>query len=117
MFGYDKYSGVGAVQATRGTFCDLATKLDVVVEAMIEVEAIGMELKDNHVRQAVDYARNRVEWVLLTHGVVWRVYRLYLEADRHGTGRRSLSVNDESPFRVRPRVALLVVKRAGSDRH
>src|SRR5690606_607840 len=61
----------------RGNFCDLATKLDGVIATLIEVKAIGMELKDNHVRQAVDYAANQgVDWVLLTNGAVWRVYRI-----------------------------------------
>lgn len=32
---------------------------------------------DQHVKQAVDYAANQgVDWVLLTNGFVWRVYRL-----------------------------------------
>jgi predicted type IV restriction endonuclease len=34
-------------------------------------------LKVNHVRQAVDYAANQgVDWVLLTNGMRWRVYRI-----------------------------------------
>lgn len=44
---------------------------------MIEVKAIGLDLKDNHVKQAVDYAANQgVDWVLLTNGSCWRVYRI-----------------------------------------
>ena len=77
VFGYDKYSEVTSEHSIRGNFCDLATKLDGVIATLIEVKAIGMELKDNHVRQAVDYAANQgVDWVLLTNGAVWRVYRI-----------------------------------------
>src|ERR1051325_8957792 len=37
-----------------------------------------LELKDPHVKQAVDYAANQgVEWVVLTNGVTWRVYRVH----------------------------------------
>jgi predicted type IV restriction endonuclease len=38
---------------------------------------VGLELKDNHVRQAVDYAANQgVDWVVLTNGITWRVYKV-----------------------------------------
>jgi hypothetical protein len=41
------------------------------------VKAIGLELKDAHVKQAVDYAANQgVDWVVLTNGIKWRVYHL-----------------------------------------
>src|SRR6266850_5691960 len=77
VFGYDKYSEVTAEYAIRGTYCDLATKLEGAVQALIEVKAIGLELKDQHVKQAVDYAANQgVDWVILTNAVHWRVYNV-----------------------------------------
>ena len=59
VFGYDKYSEVTAEYAIRGTYCDLATKLDGTIQSLVEVKAIGLELKDSHVKQAVDYAANQ----------------------------------------------------------
>ena len=77
VFGYDKYSEVTSEYAIRGTYCDLATKIDGTLQTLIEVKAIGLELKDAHVKQAVDYAANQgVDWVLLTNGICWRVYRV-----------------------------------------
>ena len=77
IFGYDKYSEVTSEYAIRGTYCDLAIKTDGVLQTLIEVKAIGLELKDQHVKQAVDYAANQgVDWVLLTNGLCWRVYHL-----------------------------------------
>jgi hypothetical protein len=77
VFGYDKYSEVTSEFAIRGTYCDLATKLDNVLQTLIEVKAIGHELKEPHVKQAVDYAANQgVDWVLLTNGDCWRIYRI-----------------------------------------
>jgi predicted type IV restriction endonuclease len=77
VFGYDKYSEVTAEYAIRSTYCDLATKLDGTVQALIEVKAVGLELKDQHVKQAVDYAANQgVDWVVLTNGLHWRVYNV-----------------------------------------
>jgi hypothetical protein len=77
VFGYDKYAEVTSEHAIRGTYCDLAIKLNGQIECLIEVKAIGLELKDNHVKQAVDYAANQgCDWVLLTNGVVWRVFHV-----------------------------------------
>lgn len=77
VFGYDKYSDVTSEHAIRGTYCDLAIKTEGQLQTLIEVKAIGLDLKDQHVKQAIDYAANQgVDWVLLTNGVVWRVYHL-----------------------------------------
>jgi hypothetical protein len=52
VFGYDKYSEVTSEYAIRGTFCDLATKIEGTLQALVEVKAVGIELKDSHVKQA-----------------------------------------------------------------
>lgn len=80
IFGYDKYLEVTREFAIRGTFCDLAIKMDGKVEFLIEAKAIGLELKDNHLRQAIDYgANNGVSWIVLTNGIVWRAYKIRFE--------------------------------------
>ena len=77
LFGFDKYSELTAEMAIRGTYCDLATKIDGKVQSLVEVKAIGGDLKDAHVKQAVDYAANQgVEWVILTNGHIWRIYKV-----------------------------------------
>jgi len=77
IFGYDKYSEITSEHAIRGTYCDLATKLDGILQMLIEVKAIGLDLKEPHVKQAVDYAANQgVDWVVLTNAVLWRVYKV-----------------------------------------
>ena len=77
LFGYDKYSEITSEHAIRGTYCDLAVKIDGKLAFLLEVKAIGLELKEQHIKQAVDYAANQgVEWVGLTNGVIWRVYKV-----------------------------------------
>jgi hypothetical protein len=77
VFGYDKYSEITRELCIRGTFCDLATRIDGKFQMLIEVKAIGLGLKDNHVKQAVDYAANQgIEWAALTNGHEWKVYRV-----------------------------------------
>ncbi|MEK7324108.1 MAG: type I restriction enzyme HsdR N-terminal domain-containing protein [Chloroflexota bacterium] len=77
VFGFDKYSEITSEFVIRGTFVDLAIKLDGTLQMLIEVKAIGLELKDSFVKQAVDYAANQgVEWVSLTNGAIWQVYKV-----------------------------------------
>ncbi|MBX3134552.1 MAG: type I restriction enzyme HsdR N-terminal domain-containing protein [Gemmatimonadaceae bacterium] len=77
ILGYDKYAEVTSEHAIRGTYCDLAVKLDGKLAWLIEVKSAGLGLKENHVKQAVDYAANQgCEWVTLTNGTRWLVYRV-----------------------------------------
>jgi hypothetical protein len=77
IYGYDKYSEVTRELAIRGTYCDLATRIDGKFQMLIEVKAIGLELRDGHAKQAVDYAANQgIEWVALTNGHLWKVFRV-----------------------------------------
>jgi len=80
VFGYDKYLEVTREVAIRGTYCDLALKVEDKVQFLIEAKAIGIDLKDTHIRQALDYGANHgVQWVVLTNGIDWRVYRIRFE--------------------------------------
>jgi predicted type IV restriction endonuclease len=77
VFGYDKYTEVTGEHAIRGTFCDLAIKLDGKLVTLIEVKAIGSDLNDRHVKQTIDYASNQgVDWVILTNGADWVLYHV-----------------------------------------
>jgi predicted type IV restriction endonuclease len=80
VFGYDKYLEVTSELAIRGTFCDLAIKVDNKIELLIEAKAIGTGLKESHLRQTIDYgANNGVQWVILTNGLLWRIYKIRFE--------------------------------------
>lgn len=77
VFGFDKYSEITSEYVIRGTYVDLAIKLDGKLELLVEVKAIGLDLKDAYVKQSVDYAANQgIEWVVLTNGAKWQVYRV-----------------------------------------
>jgi hypothetical protein len=69
VLGYDKYSEITAEFVIRSTFCDLAIRTNGQLRFLIEVKAIGTDLKENHLRQAADYGANQgADWVLLTNG-------------------------------------------------
>lgn len=77
IFGFDKYSEITSEFTIRGTYCDLATKIENKVQYLIEVKAVGLDLKDHFVKQAVDYAANQgIDWVVLTNGNIWKIYKV-----------------------------------------
>jgi hypothetical protein len=78
LFGYDKYSEITSEFAIKSTYCDLAIRLEGKLQLLIEVKAIGLDLKDTYTKQAVDYAAHQgIEWVVLTNGIIWRIYRIF----------------------------------------
>jgi hypothetical protein len=77
ILGYDKYQNLSSEHAIRGTYVDLMVSVDNKPRFLVEVKAVGNELKDAYIKQVVDYAANKgVDWVVLTNGVVWRIYRV-----------------------------------------
>ena len=77
VFGYDKYAELTSEQQIKGTFCDLAVKLNDRIKFLIEVKAAGVTLNESHLRQAINYGANQgIEWIVLTNGLQWRLYRI-----------------------------------------
>jgi hypothetical protein len=104
MFGYDKYTEVTTEFAIRSTYVDLAVKVGNEIRFLIEVKAVGSPLKDNHVKQAVDYAANQgIEWVILTNGWNWQVYKVQFSQPIDKT-----KVFDIDLFQMTPRSSALV---------
>lgn len=77
VFGYDMFAELTGELAIRGTYCDLAIRLDDKICQLVEVKAVGLTLTERHLKQAVDYAANQgIEWVILTNGVVWQLHHV-----------------------------------------
>ena len=80
VFGFDKYLELTSEFSIRGTYCDLAIKFDNKTQFLIEVKAIGIDLKTSHLRQAIDYGANQgIQWIILTNGCVWEIYKIRFE--------------------------------------
>jgi hypothetical protein len=80
IFGYDKYLEVTSEVAIKGTYCDLAIKVDGNFQFVIECKSIGTELKETHLRQVVDYgAKLGVSWIVLTNGIDWKICKIKFE--------------------------------------
>jgi predicted type IV restriction endonuclease len=79
VFGFDNSHEITSEHAVKGSYCDLAIKLNDSSKSclLIEGKAVGVELKEAHVNQVVFYgAKDGVKWVILTNGLVWQVYKV-----------------------------------------
>jgi hypothetical protein len=77
VFGFDKYNEITSEQQIRGTYCDLAITLENKVKYLIEVKAVGIDLKSDHLRQATNYGANSgIQWIILTNGIKWQIHRM-----------------------------------------
>ena len=77
LLGYDRYSEISTEYMVRGEFADYALRIDNQVLAMIEVKRVNTVLAQKHLRQVEMYGVNEgVEWLILTNGAQWQVYRL-----------------------------------------
>lgn len=80
VFGFDKYAEITGEYAIRNTYCDLAIRVDGNIKYLIEVKAIGLDLSENHIRQAVNYgATEGIRWAVLTNGLYWDIYHIKLK--------------------------------------
>jgi len=79
ILGFDKYNDITTEHEIHGTYCDIALKIETKLTLLIEVKAIGITLKKEHVRQAVDYAAHQgLQWVVLTNGIIWKIFKVTL---------------------------------------
>lgn len=77
VFGYQKLFDITSEFGIRGRYADFVIRLKDAERVVVEVKSIGTGLKNEHVRQAVDYAATQgIDWVALTNGIEWRVYHM-----------------------------------------
>lgn len=78
--GWDEFENITAEQMIGSRYADYVIKKDRDQLFVVEVKAIGFKLKDTHLNQARLYAIDEgIEWVLLTNGDTWKVYRMVYE--------------------------------------
>lgn len=113
-FGYDKYSELTSEFAIRGTFCDLAVRIDGEVKLLIEVKAPGVDLKDQQIKQAVDYASNSgIEWVILTNSVEWKLFKLEFKQPIESHLVTEFNILDLNPKKAETAQTLYIFSKEG----
>ena len=78
LLAFDKYTELTSEHQVRGTYCDLAVRIENKLRLLVEVKAIGSGLTEKHVKQVVDYAANQgLDFVVLTNAIQWRLYQVF----------------------------------------
>jgi predicted type IV restriction endonuclease len=114
LMGYDKYVELTSEQQIRGTFCDLAVRLDGKIRFLIEVKSAGTELNASHLRQAINYGANQgIEWVILTNAAEWRVHRLRFTQPIETEEVTTFKLGELSPRKEDDLVKLLLLSKEG----
>lgn len=117
VFGFDKYSEITREFNIQGTYCDLAIKVDEQVQYLVEVKAIGIDLKENHIRQAVNYAANHgIKWVVLTNGAKWIIYRVLVDGKVSSQEVCSFNFLELNPKKSEDQESVFMLCRRGLDK-
>ena len=75
--GWDAFDNLTGEYRIKGSYADFVIRRDGKQLVIIEVKAISSRLSDKHLYQAVSYAASEgVEWVILTNGAEWQLYRV-----------------------------------------
>ena len=77
VLGYDKFFDVTTEYKIKGQYADYGIRINDKIYAFIEVKAINITLNQQHLFQVASYAVHEgVDWVILTNGNVWQLYRI-----------------------------------------
>ena len=118
VFGYNKYTEVTSEHAVKSRFCDLAVQLDGKIMYLIEVKAVGLDLKENHLQQALDYGANEgVPWVVLTNGIDWKIHRVHFDRPIRLEHVHSFSFTDLNHRSQADLMQLFLLCRQGMKKH
>ena len=78
--GWDSFENITAEQMIGSRYADFVVKTDDEQIFVVEVKQIGLKLKEAHLNQARQYAVDEgIDWIILTNGDEWQVYRTTLE--------------------------------------
>jgi len=114
VFGFEKYLEITSEYAIRGTYCDLAIKMGDKIQYLLEVKAIGLTLKAAHLKQAIDYGANQgVEWVVLTNGIMWELYKIRFEKPINYDLVSSFNFLELSPRKAEDQEKLFLLSKRG----
>lgn len=82
LLGYDLVTEVKKEYMVRGLKADYLLEVKGEPKIVIEAKRIGLSLSQKHVYQAVNYGTlTGIQWVVLTNGLVWQLYRVRLLDD------------------------------------
>jgi predicted type IV restriction endonuclease len=114
IFGYDKYAEITSELAIKGTYCDLAIKVNEAFQFLIECKSIGTDLKETHLKQVRDYGANKgISWVILTNGLEWRIFKIKFEQPVEAEPVCSFNMDTLSPKKDSDIEKLFIICKEG----
>jgi len=101
VLGFTGIEEVKTEYMIRGTYADYVIQVNGKRYFIVEVKAMGLELSQKHLRQAVNYAANEgIEWALLTNGKRLDFYRIIFDKPIDSRKMFSIDLSDVKQFRV-----------------
>ena len=80
MLGYETLSEVKTEYMIKGTYADYVIQIGGKRHFLVEVKALSLNLSANHLRQSINYgAHEGIDFVLLTNGKVFELYKVLFE--------------------------------------
>lgn len=77
VLGYTELEEIKTEYRIKGEYADYVVQLARKKHFIVEVKAIQLDLSENHLRQAVNYAANEgIDWILLTNGRQFQLYKV-----------------------------------------
>lgn len=77
VLGWDAFDNLTGEHRIKGNYADFVLRSEGKHLFIIEVKAVTATLGAKHLYQAVSYAANKgVDWVILTNGAEWQIYRV-----------------------------------------
>lgn len=114
VLGYDKWQELTSEHQIKGTFCDIAIRVDGKLRLLIEVKSAGTKLTANHFRQVVNYgAQQGLPWVLLTNGIDWHLSYVKTSPKVEYDVIAAFSLTDMSPRKSPDLQMLYLLSREG----
>lgn len=80
MLGFETLSEVKTEYMIKGTYADYVIQIGGKRHFLVEVKALSLNLSANHLRQSINYGANEgIDFVLLTNGRVFELYKVLFE--------------------------------------
>jgi hypothetical protein len=80
ILGYKTLEDIKTEYMIKGTYADYVIQIAGEKHFLVEVKALSLNLSDKHLRQSINYGANEgIDWVLLTNGKEFQLYRVIFE--------------------------------------
>jgi hypothetical protein len=101
VLGFTPIEEVKTEYMIRGTYADYVIQLKGVRHFLVEVKALGIDLSEKHLRQAVNYGANEgIEWAVLTNGKQFDFYKILFSKPIEERKIFSIDLSDTSKFKA-----------------